>query len=165
MTDEMLPFPNQREPRDQRQPDDRSYDISAIRVDRRALTIRAAHDILNRPLSPLVVAELVQQAAGDIVATLPIRLLADVYKHVIPQLLTADDEITAQVARYTPNVDQITVGQYHELLRDTAQGIALPTVAVDILRTAYGDDILDQPYAAAAPLLKKVFDQIEQGGN
>jgi len=151
--------------RDVQQPDDRAYDVSAIRVDRRALTIRAAQDILNRPLSPLVVAELVQQAAGDIIATLPIRLLGAVYKHVIPQLLSADDEIIAQITRYTPNVDEITIGQYHELLRETGQGIPLPTVAIEILRAAYGDDILDQPYAAAAPLLKKVFDQIEQQGN
>jgi hypothetical protein len=43
--------------------------------------------------------------------------------------------------------------------------IAFPEVAAVILTKAYGEDILNEPYAAAALLLKKIFDTIGDEGN
>jgi len=141
------------------------YDIDAIRVDRNALTIREAATVLNNELTAPVVARLVRRAIGDQVDQFPIRTLKRVYERVLPQIFEPDEAVRSRVAGLTPNVATITLGEYHQFLDASERKIAFPPVAATLLTKAYGEDILNEPYAAAALLLKKIFDEVGDEGN
>jgi len=141
------------------------YDIDAIRVDRAALTIREAATVLNNELTAPVVARLVRKAIGDQVDQFPIRTLKRVYERVLPQIFEPDEAVRSRVEGLTPNVTTITLGEYHQFLDASERKIAFPPVATTLLIKAYGEDILNEPYAAAALLLKKIFDEVGDEGN
>jgi len=141
------------------------YDIDTIRVDRSALTIREAASVLNNELTAPVVARLVRKAIGDQADRFPLRALKAVYERVLPQIFEPDEAVRSRVAGLTPAVDEITLGEYHEFLDASERKIAFPPVAATLLIKAYGEDILNEPYAAAALLLKKIFDSIGDEGN
>jgi len=141
------------------------YDIDAIRVDRSALTIREAATVLNNELTASVVARLVRKAIGDQVDQFPIRTLKRVYERVLPQVFEPDEAVRSRVEGLTPNVTAITLGEYHQFLDASERKIAFPPVAATLLIKAYGEDILNEPYAAAALLLKKIFDEVGSEGN
>ena len=141
------------------------YDIDAIRVDRSALTIRDAATVLNRELTAPVIARLVRRAIGDQADQFPIRALKSVYERVLPQIFEPDEALRSRVEGLTPNVAQITLGEYHQFLDASEQKIAFPPVASTLLVKAYGEEILNEPYAAAALLLKKIFDVVSAEGN
>jgi len=141
------------------------YDIDAISVDRSALTIREAASVLNNELTAPVVARLVRKAIGDQADRFPLRALKRVYERVLPQIFEPDEAVRSRVAGLTPAVGEITLGEYHEFLDASERKIAFPPVAATLLIKAYGEDILNEPYAAAALLLKKIFDSIGDEGN
>ena len=141
------------------------YDIDTIRVDRSALTIRDAATVLNNELTAPVVARLVRKAIGDQADRFPLKALKAVYERVLPQIFEPDAAIRARVEGLRPNVATITLGEYHQFLDASERRIAFPEVAATILTKAYGEDILNEPYAAAALLLKKIFDSIGDEGN
>ena len=141
------------------------YDIDTIRVDRNALTIREAASVLNNELTAPVVARLVRKAIGTQADRFPLRALKAVYERVLPQIFEPDAAIRARVEGLRPNVATITLGEYHEFLDASERKIAFPEVAKTLLIKAYGEDILNEPYAAAALLLKKIFDSIGDEGN
>jgi hypothetical protein len=141
------------------------YDIDTIRVDRNALTIREAASVLNNELTAPVVARLVRKAIGTQADRFPLRALKAVYERVLPQIFEPDAAIRARVEGLRPNVATITLGEYHEFLDASERKIAFPPVATTLLIKAYGEDILNEPYAAAALLLKKIFDTIGDEGN
>jgi hypothetical protein len=141
------------------------YDIDTIRVDRNALLIRDAATLLNRELTPETIARLVRRAIGNQADLFPIRALRRVYERVLPQIFEPDAAIRARVEGMRPNVATITLGEYHQFLDASERRIAFPEVAVTMLTKAYGDDILNEPYAAAALLLKKIFDSVAEEGN
>jgi hypothetical protein len=141
------------------------YDIDAIRVDRSVLTIRDAATVLNRELTAPVVARLVRRAIGDQADQFPLRALAEVYKRILPQIFEPDEALRARVEGLVPDVSQITLGEYHQFLDASEQKIAFPPVAITLLQKAYGEDIVNEPYAAAALLLKKIFDTVGAEGN
>jgi hypothetical protein len=141
------------------------YDIDTIRVDRNALTIRDAASVLNNELTAPVVARLVRKAIGTQADRFPLRALKAVYERVLPQIFEPDAAIRARVEGMRPNVATITLGEYHQFLDASERRIAFPEVAAVILTKAYGEDILNEPYAAAALLLKKIFDSIGDEGN
>jgi len=141
------------------------YDIEAIRVDRSALTIREAATILNNELTAPVVARLVRKAIGAQADQFPLRALKAVYERVLPQIFEPDEAIRSRVAGLTPAVGEITLGEYHQFLDASERKIAFPEVAKTLLVKAYGEDILNEPYAAAALLLKKIFDSVGNEGN
>jgi len=141
------------------------YDIDAIRVDRSALTIREAASVLNNELTAPVVARLVRKAIGDQVDQFPIRSLKRVYERVLPKVFEPDEAVQSRVEGLRPNVTTITLGEYHEFLDASERKIAFPPVATTLLIKAYGEDILNEPYAAAALLLKKIFDVVGDEGN
>ena len=141
------------------------YDIDAIRVDRNALTIREAASVLNNELTAPVVAQLVRKAIGDQVDQFPIRSLKRVYERVLPKVFEPDEAVQSRVEGLRPNVTTITLGEYHEFLDASERKIAFPPVAATLLIKAYGEDILNEPYAAAALLLKKIFDEVGNEGN
>ena len=141
------------------------YDIDAISVDRSALTIREAASVLNNELTAPVVARLVRKAIGDQADRFPLKALKAVYERVLPQIFEPDAAIRARVEGLRPNVATITLGEYHQFLDASERRIAFPEVAAVILTKAYGEDILNEPYAAAALLLKKIFDTIGDEGN
>jgi hypothetical protein len=141
------------------------YDIETIRVDRNALTIRDAASVLNNELTAPVVARLVRKAIGTQADRFPLRALKAVYERVLPQIFEPDAAIRARVEGMRPNVATITLGEYHQFLDASERRIAFPEVAAVILTKAYGEDILNEPYAAAALLLKKIFDSIGDEGN
>jgi len=141
------------------------YDIDAIRVDRNALTIREAASVLNNELTAPVVAQLVRKAIGDQVDQFPIRSLKRVYERVLPKVFEPDEAVQSRVEGLRPNVTTITLGEYHEFLDASERKIAFPPVAATLLIKAYGEDILNEPYAAAALLLKKIFDVVGDEGN
>jgi len=141
------------------------YDIDTIRVDRSALTIREAATVLNNELTAPVVARLVRKAIGTQADRFPLRALKAVYERVLPQIFEPDAAIRARVEGLRPNVATITLGEYHEFLDASERKIAFPEVAATILTKAYGEDILNEPYAAAALLLKKIFDTVGDEGN
>ena len=141
------------------------YDIDTIRVDRNALTIREAATVLNNELTAPVVARLVRKAIGTQADRFPLRALKAVYERVLPQIFEPDAAIRARVEGLRPNVATITLGEYHEFLDASERKIAFPPVAATLLIKAYGEDILNEPYAAAALLLKKIFDSIGDEGN
>jgi len=141
------------------------YDIDTIRVDRSALTIRDAASVLNNELTAPVVARLVRKAIGTQADRFPLRALKAVYERVLPQIFEPDAAIRARVEGLRPNVATITLGEYHEFLDASERKIAFPPVAATLLIKAYGEDILNEPYAAAALLLKKIFDSIGDEGN
>jgi len=141
------------------------YDVDAIYVDRNALLIRDAATLLNRELTPETIARLVRRAIGNQADLFPIRALRRVYERVLPQIFEPDAAIRARVEGMRPNVATITLGEYHQFLDASERRIAFPEVAAVILTKAYGEDILNEPYAAAALLLKKIFDTIGDEGN
>jgi len=141
------------------------YDVDAIYVDRNALLIRDAATLLNRELTPETIARLVRRAIGNQADLFPIRALRRVYERVLPQIFEPDAAIRARVEGMRPNVATITLGEYHEFLDASERKIAFPPVAATLLIKAYGEDILNEPYAAAALLLKKIFDSIGDEGN
>jgi len=141
------------------------YDIDTIRVDRNALTIREAATVLNNELTAPVVARLVRKAIGTQADRFPLRALKAVYERVLPQIFEPDAAIRARVEGLRPNVATITLGEYHEFLDASERKIAFPPVAATLLIKAYGEDILNEPYAAAALLLKKIFDTVGDEGN
>jgi len=141
------------------------YDIDAIRVDRAALTIREAASVLNNELTAPVVAQLVRKAIGDQADQFPLRTLKRVYERVLPKVFEPDEAVRSRVEGLTPNVTTITLGEYHEFLDASERKIAFPPVAATLLTKAYGEDILNEPYAAAALLLKKIFDAVGDEGN
>jgi hypothetical protein len=141
------------------------YDVDAIYVDRNALLIRDAATLLNRELTPETIARLVRRAIGNQADLFPIRALRRVYERVLPQIFEPDAAIRARVEGMRPNVATITLGEYHQFLDASERRIAFPEVAVTMLTKAYGDDILNEPYAAAALLLKKIFDSVAEEGN
>ena len=141
------------------------YDIDTIRVDRSALSIRDAATVLNNELTAPVVARLVRKAIGDQADRFPLRALKAVYERVLPQIFEPDEAVRSRVAGLTPAVGEITLGEYHEFLDASERNIAFPPVAATLLIKAYGEDILDEPYAAAALLLKKIFDSVAEEGN
>ena len=141
------------------------YDIDTIRVDRSALTIRDAATVLNNELTAPVVARLVRKAIGDQADRFPLKALKAVYERVLPQIFEPDAAIRARVEGLRPNVATITLGEYHEFLDASERKIAFPEVAKTLLIKAYGEDILNEPYAAAVLLLKKIFDSIGDEGN
>jgi hypothetical protein len=141
------------------------YDIDTIRVDRSALTIRDAASVLNNELTAPVVARLVRKAIGDQADRFPLRALKTVYERVLPQIFEPDEVVRSRVAGLVPAVDEITLGEYHEFLDASERKIAFPPVAATLLIKAYGEDILNEPYAAAALLLKKIFDTVGDEGN
>ena len=141
------------------------YDIDTIRVDRSALTIRDAASVLNNELTAPVVARLVRKAIGDQADRFPLKALKAVYERVLPQIFEPDAAIRARVEGLRPNVATITLGEYHEFLDASERKIAFPPVAATLLIKAYGEDILNEPYAAAALLLKKIFDTVGDEGN
>jgi len=140
------------------------YDVDAIRVDRTALTIRDAATLLNRELTPEIIARLVRKAIGSQADQFPIRALKAVYERALPKIFEPDEAIRSKVAGLTPNVATITLGEYHQFLEASERKIAFPDVAATLLVKAYGDDILNEPYAAAAPLLKRIFDTVGDEG-
>ena len=141
------------------------YDVDAIYVDRNALSIREAATLLNRELTPETIARLVRRAIGNQADLFPIRALRRVYERVLPQIFEPDASIRTRVEGMRPNVATITLGEYHQFLDASERRIAFPEVAAVILTKAYGEDILNEPYAAAALLLKKIFDSIGDEGN
>jgi len=141
------------------------YDIDAIRVDRNALTIREAATVLNNELTAPVVARLVRKAIGSQADQFPLRTLKRVYERVLPKVFEPDEAVQSRVEGLTPNVTTITLGEYHEFLDASERKIAFPPVAATLLIKAYGEDILNEPYAAAALLLKKIFDAVGDEGN
>jgi hypothetical protein len=141
------------------------YNIDAIRVDRNALTIRDATTILNRKLTAPVVAQLVRKAIGSQADQFPIRALKSVYERILPQIFEPDEALRSRVEGLVPDLTRITLGEYHQFLDASEQNIAFPPVAVTLLVKAYGEDILNEPYAAAALLLKKIFDAVGSEGN
>ena len=141
------------------------YDIDAIRVDRSALTIREAASVLNNELTAPVVARLVRKAIGDQADQFPLRTLKRVYERVLPKVFEPDEAVQSRVEGLRPNVTTITLGEYHEFLDASERKIAFPPVAATLLIKAYGEDILNEPYAAAALLLKKIFDEVGDEGN
>jgi len=141
------------------------YDVDAIYVDRNALLIRDAATLLNRELTPETIARLVRRAIGNQADLFPIRALRRVYERVLPQIFEPDAAIRARVEGMRPNVATITLGEYHEFLDASERKIAFPPVAATLLIKAYGEDILNEPYAAAALLLKKIFDSVGDEGN
>ena len=141
------------------------YDVDAIYVDRNALLIRDAATLLNRELTPETIARLVRRAIGNQADLFPIRALRRVYERVLPQIFEPDSAIRARVEGMRPNVTTITLGEYHQFLDASERRIAFPEVAAVILTKAYGEDILNEPYAAAALLLKKIFDSVAEEGN
>jgi len=140
------------------------YDVDAVRVDRSVLTIREAATLLNRELAAPVIARLVRKAIGDQADRFPIRALKAVYERVLPQIFEPDAAIRARVEGLVPNVTTITLGEYHQFLEASERGIAFPEVTQTLLTKAYGDGILEEPYAAAALLLKKIFDLVGEEG-
>ena len=140
------------------------YDVDAVRVDRSVLTIREAATLLNRELAAPVIARLVRKAIGDQADRFPIRALKAVYERVLPQIFEPDAAIRARVEGLVPNVTTITLGEYHQFLEASERGIAFPEVTQTLLAKAYGDGILEEPYAAAALLLKKIFDLVGEEG-
>jgi len=141
------------------------YDIETIRVDRSALSIRDAATVLNNELTAPVVARLVRKAIGTQADRLPLKALKAVYERVLPQIFEPDEAVRSRVAGLVPSVGEITLGEYHEFLDASERKIAFPPVAATLLIKAYGEDILNEPYAAAALLLKKIFDSIGDEGN
>jgi len=141
------------------------YDVDAIYVDRNALLIRDAATLLNRELTPETIARLVRRAIGNQADLFPIRALRRVYERVLPQIFEPDAAIRARVEGMRPNVATITLGEYHEFLDASERKIAFPPVAATLLIKAYGEDIINEPYAAAALLLKKIFDSVAEEGN
>ena len=141
------------------------YDIDTIRVDRSALTIRDAASVLNNELTAPVVARLVRKAIGTQADRFPLRALKAVYERVLPQIFEPDEAVRSRVAGLTPAVDEITLGEYHQFLDASERKIAFPEVAKTLLTKAYGEDILNEPYAAAALLLRKIFDAVGDEGN
>jgi len=107
----------------------------------------------------------VRRAIGNQADLFPIRALRRVYERVLPQIFEPDAAIRARVEGLTPAVGEITLGEYHEFLDASERKIAFPPVAATLLIKAYGEDILNEPYAAAALLLKKIFDTIGDEGN
>ena len=141
------------------------YDIDAIRVDRSALTIRDAATVLNRELTAPVIARLVRKAIGDQADQFPLRALKSVYERILPQIFEPDEALRARVEGMVPDISRITLGEYHQFLDESERKIAFPPVASTLLVKAYGEDILNEPYAAAALLLKKIFDVVSAEGN
>ena len=141
------------------------YDIDAIRVDRAALSIRDAASVLNNELTAPVVARLVRKAIGDQADRFPLRALKRMYERVLPQIFEPDEAVRSRVAGLTPAVGEITLGEYHEFLDASERKVAFPEVAKTLLVKAYGEGVLEEPYAAAALLLKKIFDAIGDEGN
>jgi len=141
------------------------YDIDTIRVDRNALTIREAATVLNNELTAPVAARLVRKAIGTQADRLPLKALKAVYERVLPQIFEPDEAVRSRVEGLTPAVGEITLGEYHEFLDASERKIAFPPVAATLLIKAYGEDILNEPYAAAALLLKKIFDSVAEEGN
>ena len=141
------------------------YDIEAIRVDRNALTIREAASVLNNELTAPVVARLVRKAIGDQADRFPLRTLKAVYERVLPQIFEPNEAVRSRVAGLVPAVGEITLGEYHEFLDASERKVAFPEVAKTLLVKAYGEGVLEEPYAAAALLLKKIFDAIGDEGN
>ena len=141
------------------------YDIDTIRVDRSALTIRDAATVLNNELTAPVVARLVRKAIGDQADRFPLKALKAVYERVLPQIFEPDEAVRSRVAGLAPTVSDITLGEYHEFLDASERKIAFPPVAATLLIKAYGEDILNEPYAAAALLLRKIFDAVGDEGN
>ena len=141
------------------------YDIDAIRVDRSALTIRDAATVLNCELTAPVIARLVRRAIGDQADQFPIRALKSVYERILPQIFEPDEALRSRVEGLVPDVSRITLGEYHQFLDESERKIAFPPVASTLLVKAYGEDILNEPYAAAALLLKKIFDVVSTEGN
>jgi len=141
------------------------YDIDTIRVDRSALTIRQAATVLNRELTAPVIARLVRKAIGNQADQFPIRALKSVYERILPQIFEPDEALRSRVEGLVPDISRITLGEYHQFLDESERKIAFPPVAVTILEKAYGEDILNEPYAAAALLLKKIFDVVGAEGN
>jgi hypothetical protein len=141
------------------------YNIEAIRVDRSALTIRDAATVLNNELTAPVVARLVRKAIGEQADQFPLRSLKTVYERVLPQVFEPDEAVRSRVAGLTPDVTRITLGEYHQFLDASERKIAFPEVAKTLLIKAYGEEILNEPYAAAALLLKKIFDAVGDEGN
>jgi hypothetical protein len=141
------------------------YDIDAIRVDRSALSIREAASVLNNELTAPVVARLVRKAIGNQADQFPLRSLKAVYERVLPQIFEPDEAIRSRVAGLVPAVGEITLGEYHQFLDASERKIAFPPVAATLLVKAYGEDILNEPYAAAALLLRKIFDAVGDEGN
>jgi hypothetical protein len=107
----------------------------------------------------------VRRAIGNQADLFPIRALRRVYERVLPQIFEPDAAIRARVEGLRPNVATITLGEYHEFLDASERKIAFPPVAATLLIKAYGEDILNEPYAAAALLLKKIFDTVGDEGN
>jgi len=140
------------------------YDVDAVRVDRSVLTIREAASLLNRELTAPVIARLVRKAIGDQADRFPIRALKSVYERVLPQIFEPDAAIRTRVEGLVPNVATITLGEYHQFLDASERGIAFPEAAQTLLTKAFGDGILEEPYAAAALLLKKIFDAVGDEG-
>jgi len=140
------------------------YDVDAIRVDRGVLTIRGAAKLLNRELTAPVIARLVRNAIGDQADRFPIGALKVVYESVLPKIFEPDSAIRSRVEALMPNIATITLGEYHQFLEASERGIAFPEVAQTLLTKAYGDGILEEPYAAAALLLKKIFDLVGEEG-
>jgi hypothetical protein len=141
------------------------YDIDAIRVDRSALTIRDAATVLNRELTAPVVARLVRKAIGNQADQFPIRALKAVYERILPQIFEPDEALKSRIEGLIPDIARITLGEYHQFLDESERKIAFPPVAITLLEKAYGEDILNEPYAAAALLLKKIFDAVSTEGN
>jgi hypothetical protein len=141
------------------------YDIDAIRVDRSALTIRDAATVLNRELTAPVIARLVRKAIGDQADQFPLRALKSVYERILPQIFEPDEALRARVEGMVPDISRITLGEYHQFLDESERKIAFPPVATTLLVKAYGEEILNEPYAAAALLLKKIFDVVSAEGN
>jgi hypothetical protein len=141
------------------------YDIDAIRVDRGALTIRQAATVLNRELTAPVIARLVRKAIGDQADQFPIRALKSVYERILPQIFEPDEALRSRVEGMVPDISRITLGEYHQFLDESERKIAFPPVATALLVKAYGEEILNEPYAAAALLLKKIFDVVSAEGN
>jgi len=141
------------------------YDIDAIRVDRGALTIRQAATVLNRELTAPVIARLVRKAIGDQADQFPLRALKSVYERILPQIFEPDEALRARVEGMVPDISRITLGEYHQFLDESERKIAFPPVATALLVKAYGEEILNEPYAAAALLLKKIFDVVSAEGN
>jgi hypothetical protein len=84
---------------------------------------------------------------------------------VLPQVFEPDEAVRSRVAGLTPDVTRITLGEYHQFLDASERKIAFPEVAKTLLIKAYGEEILNEPYAAAALLLKKIFDAVGDEGN
>jgi len=141
------------------------FDLDAIMVDRSALTIRTAATLLNRELTPEVIARLVRNAIGDQADRLPLRALKAVYERVLPQIFEPDEAIRNKVAGMTPDVTTLTLGEYHQFLEASERKVAFPDIALTILVKAYGEAVVDEPYAAAALLLKRIFDAVGAEGN